>query len=124
VLHQILIADDSPLIRQVLRSFLEQSGEWEVCGEAVDGREAIDKAKELNPDLIILDLSMPVMNGFEAARELRRIKPHVPLLMFTSFATPMLAKEAAAAGCTAVVSKSDSQQLLIDSIHRLLAAVA
>jgi two-component system chemotaxis response regulator CheY len=124
VLHQILIADDSPLIRQVLRSCLERSGEWQVCGEAADGREAVEKAKELDPDLVILDLSMPTMNGFEAARELRRINPQVPLLMFTSFATPTLATEAAAAGCTATVSKSDSPQLLIDSIHRLLAAAA
>jgi DNA-binding NarL/FixJ family response regulator len=122
MLYSILIVDDSGLIRRYLRSWIEQNSNWRVCGEAADGREAIEKAQQLRPNLIILDLSMPGMNGFEAARELKRISPGVPLLMFTNLETPYLKQEAIAAGCSAVVSKTDSQRLLLDSIHHLLAA--
>jgi len=73
-----------------------------------------------NPDLIVLDLSMPGMNGFEVARELKHITPSIPVLMFTSFKTPALESEALAAGCNAVVSKSEHQQMLFDNIQRLL----
>jgi putative two-component system response regulator len=77
-------------------------------------------AKELEPDLIVLDLSMPGMNGFQLARQLKMENPALPLVMFTSFKTPQLEKEALACGCNAVVSKSEHQQLLFDNIHRLL----
>ena len=118
--HTILIVDDSTLIRHALRACLEEGHQWTVCGEAVDGTTAIEMARELNPDLILLDLSMPGMNGFQLARELKHIKPSVPLLMFTGFKTPQLEKEAIAAGCNAVISKSEHQQMLFDNIHRLL----
>jgi DNA-binding NarL/FixJ family response regulator len=90
-----------------------------VCGGAADGQEAIEKAQLLKPDLIILVLSMPVMNGLDAARTLKRLNPSIRLLMFTSFKSPNLEKEAMAAGCTAVIEKSDLQQLF-SSVHRLL----
>jgi putative two-component system response regulator len=77
-------------------------------------------ASELKPDLIVLDLSMPGMNGFQLARQLKIDDPVRPLLMFTGFKTPQLEKDALAAGCSAVVSKSEHQQLLFDNIHRLL----
>jgi len=122
----ILIVDDSAQIRRQLRSYFQQNSNWKVCGEAVDGRDAIHKAEELNPDLIILDLSMPVMNGFEAARELKQIRPQVPLLMFTTFKTSVLEEEAAAVGFAAVLSKSEanSLQVLAEKIHRLLPATS
>ena len=85
---------------------------------------ALKMAKELTPDLIVLDLSMPGMNGFQLARQLKAISPALPLLMFTSFKTPQLEKDALASGCNAVVSKSEHQQLLFDNIHRLLDARA
>ena len=91
-----------------------------MCGEAADGLEAIEMAQRLIPDVVLLDLSMPGMNGFEVARELKRITPLIPVLMFTSFKTPQLEQEALASGCNAVVSKSEHQQTLFDNIHRLL----
>lgn len=126
MLFSILIVDDSAQIRRQLRSYFQQNSNWKVCGEAVDGRDAIHKAEELNPDLIILDLSMPVMNGFEAARELKQIRPQVPLLMFTTFKTSVLEEEAAAVGFAAVLSKSEanSLQVLAEKIHRLLPATS
>ena len=117
--YSILIVDDSAVIRRTLRSCFEQNIAWKVCGEAANGREAIEKAQQLRPDLIVLDLSMPILNGLEAAHELRRISPSVPLLLFTSFKTPNLEQEAVAAGCSAVISKSELP-LLLSSIHRLL----
>lgn len=125
-MFSILIVDDSAQIRRQLRSYFQQNSNWKVCGEAVDGRDAIHKAEELNPDLIILDLSMPVMNGFEAARELKQIRPQVPLLMFTTFKTSVLEEEAAAVGFAAVLSKSEanSLQVLAEKIHRLLPATS
>ena len=71
--HSILIVDDNPVIRRTLRSCFLQSVDWQVCGEAANGRDAVEKAQHLKPDLIILDLSMPVMNGLQAARELKRM---------------------------------------------------
>jgi DNA-binding NarL/FixJ family response regulator len=108
------------LIRRALRTCLEEGHEWTVCGEAADGVSALIQARELEPDLIVLDLSMPGMNGFQLARELKTMNPTRPLLMFTGFKTPQLEKDALASGCSAVVSKSEHQQLLFDNIHRLL----
>jgi DNA-binding NarL/FixJ family response regulator len=116
---RILIADDSAVIRKALRTMFDRVPHWIVCGEASNGQEAIEKAQELNPDLILLDLSMPVMNGVEAARELKRIYPAMPLLMFTNFKTPNLEKEALAAGFSAVVSKSEASPHLLESINDL-----
>lgn len=115
----ILIADDSPIIRKTLRQTLEREDGWQVCGEAADGREAIEKAKRLNPDIVVLDLSMPVMNGLEAARELIRISPALPLVMFTNFETPQLTNEALSAGVRTVVPKSELAGL-VEEIQAVL----
>jgi DNA-binding NarL/FixJ family response regulator len=114
----ILIVDDSPVIRGSLRQTLERENTWQVCGEAADGQEAIEKAQRLKPDLVVLDLSMPVMNGLEAARELKRLFPLLPLVMFTLFNTPKLSDEALSAGVRAVVSKSEPGRL-VGEIHAL-----
>ncbi len=120
----ILIVDDSALIRRIIRETLEQQNGWEVSGEAANGREAIEKAQELRPDLIVLDLAMPVMNGLEAARALKRLLPRVPVLMFTNFDAAHLKREALAAGIRAVVSKSGSLQSLVSAIQGLLEPAA
>ena len=119
----ILIVDDSALIRRMIRETLEQQGSWEVSGEAANGREAIEKAQRLSPDLVVLDLSMPVMNGLEAARELRRLLPSLPLVMFTTFNTPKLTDEALSAGVRAAVSKSEPRGL-VGEIHALFGLVS
>ena len=121
---RLLIVDDSPIIRKMLRETFELQEGWEVCGEAADGREGVEKAQQLKADLIVLDLSMPVMNGLEAARELSRLLPSVPVLLYTNYETPQLKQEALSAGVRAVVSKSESVGALVSSIQDLLAAVA
>lgn len=121
-LKNILIVDDSPAIRRSLRILLSQHADWEVCGEAVNGREGIDKALQLHPDLMVLDLSMPVMNGFQAARELHRLMPDLPILMFTNFTDSQIEREAIASGIVAVKSKSESIDSLMGSIQSLLSA--
>jgi DNA-binding NarL/FixJ family response regulator len=121
-LKNILIVDDSPAVRRSLRAVLGRRDDWEVCGEAENGREGVDKALQLRPDLVLLDLSMPVMNGFQAARELRRLFPDLPILMFTNFSSSQIEQEAFAAGVAAVKSKSESVESLVGSIHSLLKA--
>jgi DNA-binding NarL/FixJ family response regulator len=115
----VLIVDDSPRVRRFLSAALSDAG-WTVCGEAENGRDGIIKAQLLHPDLIILDLSMPEMNGLQAARELKRVMPAVPLLMFTSCSSPYLTEEARSAGIHAVVDKADGNAALMGSIQRLL----
>jgi CheY-like chemotaxis protein len=105
--HCVLIVDDNATIRRIIRSQLEAAG-LEVCGEAVDGLDAIEKAELLKPDLIILDLSMPRMNGLDAARELRLICPNVPILLNTLHADVLRGQRELPAGITEVVAKTES----------------
>jgi DNA-binding NarL/FixJ family response regulator len=98
---------------------LEQRTDWTVCREAENGREGVDEALRLCPDLIVLDLSMPVMNGFEAARELQRLLPEVPITMFRD---RHIEQQAWASGIAAVKSKSESIESLFGSIQDLLKA--
>jgi DNA-binding NarL/FixJ family response regulator len=118
----ILIVDDNVVIRRSLRRILESIGEWQIVGEAADGREGIEKARELHPDLIVLDLAMPVMNGLEAARELNQIMPNVPLLMYSAFADKYMEKEAFSVGIKAVVSKASDMEALVRQARELLSA--
>jgi CheY-like chemotaxis protein len=109
-----MIVDDHAVIRCMLRAVFEAE-DLQVC-DAMDGADGVRKAQELKPSLIILDLSMPVMNGLEAARALKLLMPDVPLLMFTNNAGAILEKEALSTGIFAVVCKSDS-----DSSKQLVA---
>jgi DNA-binding NarL/FixJ family response regulator len=104
--------DDSAVLRKTLRQTLERQNGWEVCGEAANGRDALEKVHQLKPDLVVLDLSMPGMNGIEAARELKRLSPSLHLVMFTTFTTPRLTRETSSAGISAVVSKSEPATLV------------
>ena len=111
VTKNILLVDDSELIRLATRHFLESQPGFKVCGEAVDGIDALEKASHLNPDLIILDIAMPRMNGLQTARELRARMYRVPIILFTWYADAVQPEDAAAAGISAVISKSNPAAL-------------
>jgi DNA-binding NarL/FixJ family response regulator len=119
-LKSILIVDDSVIIRRALRTLLDKNRDWEVCGEAENGQEGIDKARLLCPDLVLLDLSMPIMNGLQVARELNRLLPGILILMFTTFSNAHIEREALALGVSAVRSKSEGLDSLYRSIQDLL----
>ena len=103
----ILIVDDSTVIRRTLRSSIEQNASLSVCGEAENGQIGVEKVKQLQPDTVILDLQMPVMNGLEAAREISDIAPRTIMLMYTMYSSEQLSKLADAAGIQKVFSKSE-----------------
>jgi DNA-binding NarL/FixJ family response regulator len=119
--HKILIVDDSAAIRQSLRSSIERQKDLQVCGEAENGESAVARVKELTPDLVILDLQMPVMNGLDAARRIAQIAPQLPMLMFTMYSSEYLVTEARAAGIKDVFSKSSGiLDGLISAIQEIL----
>ena len=95
-----------------------------MCGEAENGREAIDKAQQLHPDLIVLDLSMPVMNGIEGARVLKGLMPTVPLIVFSEYSDVFSEEEARSAGVAALVSKSEHVSVLVGRARALLYDIA
>lgn len=113
---RLLIADDNPLIRRGVRNLLKRKQDWEVCGEAENGREAIAKVSELSPDVIILDISMPVMNGLQAAEEIRGIAPATMIVFFSVHELPATAKKA---GADVFVSKTKTGEALVTAIERL-----
>ena len=116
----ILIADDSDTIRTVLRTFLESREGFEVCGEAVDGVDAIEKAKELYPDLIILDLAMPRMNGAAAASVLKRRMPKIPIILFTMYDELMSETFSSAVQVDLVLSKPNGLHEMVTHVQDLL----
>ena len=103
---RILIADDNALMLRVLRDSLDRHPGWKVCGQASNGLEAVSLAAELNPDLVILDLTMPKLNGFQAARTIQTAAPSLPLLLFTPhLSEPLVEDEARNSGFRACVPK-------------------
>ena len=95
---RVLIVDDHPIVRVGVRILLAANPKWEVCGGAADGEEALREIAKLAPDVVILDLSMPVMNGFEVAREIRRIAPSTKIVIFSIHDVPATAREVGADG--------------------------
>lgn len=118
---RILIADDSELVRKLTRRFLEISG-FKVCGEAMNGGEAVEQAIQLKPDLIVLDLAMPKMNGAEAASVLKGRMPNVPIVMFSMYSDYVGEALLSALGVKAVISKPNGIHKLIDCVKNLLNA--
>lgn len=117
---RILIADDAEVIRKVIHVLIQALTDFEVCGEAVDGVDAIEKAKQLKPDLILLDLVMPRMNGVEATSVLKSMMPHVPIALCTLYADVLENSLATAVGIDAVISKPDGIAKLIACVKNLL----
>jgi DNA-binding NarL/FixJ family response regulator len=118
---RILIADDHEIVRQGLRALVQSHPGWDVCGEAVDGSDAVQKARELKPDVIALDIGMPNVNGLEAAREILRESPKSKILFLTIYDTEQAVKSAVQIGAKGLILKSDAARELlvaIDAIQR------
>jgi DNA-binding NarL/FixJ family response regulator len=105
------IVDDSPTIRKVLRGFLETKTNWQICGEAENGEAAVELVQQVHPDLLVLDLSMPVMNGLDAAREIKVISPRTGIVLYTGHASDQLEVAAKAIGIRAVLAKDGPASL-------------
>jgi two-component system, NarL family, response regulator NreC len=116
---RILVADDHPIILQGLKSILDRDG-FNVVGEASDGRQAVSRAHELQPDLIIMDISMPVMTGIEAAAEIRRVVPSAKLILLTVHTENRYILEALRSGIRGYVLKSRAAGELVEAIHEIL----
>jgi DNA-binding NarL/FixJ family response regulator len=107
--RSILIVDDSSTVRSSLRSLIESNSDFHVCGEAENGEVAIAKVEEMHPDIVILDLQMPVMNGLDAARHISQLAPNTAMVMFTLHPSGELLRAARAVGVKDVVSKTDQR---------------
>jgi PAS domain S-box-containing protein len=117
---QILIADDHEMLRRGIRNALEDRQDWQICGEAVDGQEAVNKVNTLRPDLVILDINMPVLNGLAAVRQILHNRPQTKIVIFTVHDSEQTLKEIQAAGAHAYVSKNDASDALLRVVEDLL----
>jgi len=118
--RRILIADDHEVMRRGVRGLIESHNEWAVCGEAVEGREAVLMSKQLRPDLVILDINMPGLTGLEAAKQIRRENPLVRILFFSVHESPQTVREVLNVGGQGYVAKSRAGHDLVDAVHRVL----
>jgi DNA-binding NarL/FixJ family response regulator len=118
---RVMVVDDNEAIRRSVRPLFDSHPRFEVCGEAGHGREAVEKSPSLRPDLIILDLSMPVMNGLEAAPILIRILPNVCIILFSAHDGPEVQRLSRKAGIHAVVPKSKAATHLVAQAEALIA---
>jgi DNA-binding NarL/FixJ family response regulator len=116
---RILIADDHEVARRGIRALLETHSNWEVCAEASDGREAVELAATTNPDLILLDIGMPNLNGLEAARQILAATPDVPILILTMHDSDNVVREVLRAGARGFLLKSDAGRDLVAAVEAL-----
>lgn len=121
MVKRILIADDHDVVRSGVRTILEGREGWQVIGEARDGKEAIDRAQEMRPDIVILDYSLPLVNGVEATRQIRSRVPGVEVLIFTMHDTDSLIRDVLEAGARGFLLKSDAGQFLVSAVECLAA---
>ena len=124
MITSILLVDDSTVVRHALCDVFTREEDFYVCGEAENGQDAIEKARRLDPDLVITDLSMPIMSGLEEARVLRHLMPTVPVIIYTAHNDRFVEKEALMAGAYAVVSKSDPVTTLIAAARSIFYHIA
>ncbi len=124
MVKSVLIADDQAMIRQTLCYLFASQQDFEVCGEAENGLEAVEMAQVLRPDLILLDLSMPMMNGIEAACELKRLMPMVPIIVFSEYSDVFSEREARSSGISGIVSKTEHLSVLLDKARAALCSAA
>jgi DNA-binding NarL/FixJ family response regulator len=116
---RIFIADDHEVVRRGLRVLLESGTGWSVCGEASDGREAVEQVLELKPDLVVMDVSMPQLNGLEATRQIVRHAPRLPVLMLSVNESEDLVRQVVASGARGFVLKSDTGRDLVAAVDEL-----
>ena len=116
----ILIADDHEIFRRGLRSLLESHADWQVCGEAVDGQEAVEKVKELRPHVIVLDVGMPRLNGLEAAELIRKHSPSSKIVILSQYEPLVMMQAAVNAGASAYVTKSEVSRKLMMAIETIV----
>jgi DNA-binding NarL/FixJ family response regulator len=116
---RILVVDDNPMVRSHLRGVLEQHRGWLVCDEARDGQEAVDRFRQIRPDVIVLDFQMPYMNGLDAARIISQLSPETPILMVTLYLTRQLSEEAQRVGVRGTCAKTDLL-CVVDAVGALL----
>src|SRR5438552_2512540 len=117
---RILVADDHELVQRGVRALIDTRPEWEVCGEAATGREAVEQVKRLRPDVVILDVSMPQLNGLEATRQILRAVPQTEVLVLTIHESEQVEREVLAAGAHGYILKSDDGSDLLAAVESLL----
>jgi DNA-binding NarL/FixJ family response regulator len=115
----ILIADDHAVVRAGLRTLLESSPRWQVCAEAADGRDAVEKATKHKPHIAILDIGMPLLNGVEATRQIRKASPSTEILILTMHESDDLVQQVVEAGARGYILKDDADRALLDAVHAL-----
>jgi DNA-binding NarL/FixJ family response regulator len=120
MLGSVLVVDDNAFVRQAVTRLFKSQGDFEVCGEAHNGQLAIEAAQRLHPDLIVMDISMPVMNGIEASRVLKVVMPKVPIIVFSDYSDALSEQDADAAGISARISKGGSLSVLLGKARSLL----
>ena len=119
--RRFLVVDDQPFMRKAVRRLIESHLDWEVCAEASDGQEAVEKVKNLAPDFVVMDLVMPGLSGIDAARQISEESPEVQVLILTLHSLPDLVDAARNAGAKAFILKSDSPWRLVSTIEGLVA---
>lgn len=119
-LVRIVVADDQEIVRKRVVATLMSRGDLEVCAEAANGKEAVEKVKELNPDLVILDITMPELNGLDAARQIRVLYPNLPILMLSVHKSRQVVEEAKKIGVRGYVTKGDAIQKLLLAVDTVL----
>lgn len=117
---KILVADDHEVMRMGIRTLLEARSDWKVCAEASDGREAVTKSRECDPDVIILDISMPAMNGLEAAKAISAAQPSIPIILFSLHLADDLMRKITSTRVRGAVSKSEAGRDLVDAVETVL----
>ena len=115
----ILIADDHAVVRAGLRTLLDSRVGWQVCAEAVDGRDAVEKAAKYKPDVAVLDIGMPLLNGVDATRRIRKVSPHTQVLILTMHESDELVQQVVEAGARGYILKDDADRVLLAAVDAI-----